>query len=102
MVSAALLAEQGAKVVGIADWKGGVYNDSGLDITALLEHVKTHKTVAGFAKADPLDPAKLFGLDVDVLVPAALENQITADNAGQVRAMNAISSSRMRQRRCHA
>jgi len=85
-VSAELLAALGAKIVAIADWKGGVYNDAGLDIAALLDHAKIHRTVAGFARADPLTNEALFGLDVHILIPAALENQITMANAGSIKA----------------
>jgi glutamate dehydrogenase (NAD(P)+) len=85
-ISAELLAEQGAKIVAVTDWKGGVYNKAGLDIATLLAHVQQHKTVDGFAGAEPLAQADLFSLDVDVLIPAALENQITIDNAPGIKA----------------
>ncbi|HYM23766.1 MAG TPA: Glu/Leu/Phe/Val dehydrogenase [Vicinamibacterales bacterium] len=85
-VSADLLAKQGAKIVAVTDWKGGVYNDKGIDITKLLAHVQQHRTVDGFPGGDALPGDKLWGLDVDVLLPAALENQITMDNAPQIKA----------------
>ena len=86
-VSAQLLAGIGAKVVAVTDWKGGVYNDKGLDIAKLLDYAATHdKTVDGFPGGEPLDNDALWGLDVDVLIPAALENQITMDNAPRIRA----------------
>src|SRR4029453_8548573 len=85
-VSADLLAGIGAKIVAVTDWKGGVYNAKGLDIKKLLAHTAQHKTVAGFARADPLDADALWALDVDVLIPAALENQITMENAPSIRA----------------
>ncbi len=86
-VSADLLVkEAGAIVVGVVDWKGGVFNAKGLDIPKLIEYVQQHKTVAGFPGADPLTSENLFKLDVDVLIPAALENQITMDNAPAIRA----------------
>jgi len=85
-VAAALLAELGAKVVAVTDWKGGVYNAAGLDIPALLEYTRQHRSVDGFPQADALDRAAIFGLDVDVFVPAALENQITIENADQIKA----------------
>src|SRR6185503_6184585 len=86
-VSAELLAtEAGAVIVGISDWKGGVFNAKGLDIAALLEHVGQHKTVAGFSGGEPLTNEDLFKLDVDILIPAALENQITIENAPAIRA----------------
>ena len=85
-ISAELIAAQGAKVVAVSDWKGGVYNDKGLDLVGLSDHVRLHKTVAGFAGATALTNEELFTLDVDVLVPAALENQITMENAPGIRA----------------
>ena len=80
-VSAQLLTEAGAKIVAITDWKGGVANAGGLDLAALAEYVRRHKTVAGFEGGEPLTNEQLFALDVDVLIPAALENQITVENA---------------------
>ncbi len=85
-VSAQLLAELGAKVVAVADWKGGVYNAGGLDIPALIEHAKEHKTVDRFPHGERLSNEQLFSLEVDVLIPAALENQITMENAAGIRA----------------
>jgi glutamate dehydrogenase (NAD(P)+) len=85
-VSADLLGDIGAKIVAVTDWKGGVYNDKGLDIDALIGWATKNKTVAGFPKAEPLDGPKLFELDVDVLIPAALENQITMENAPKIKA----------------
>jgi len=85
-VTAELLAGIGAKIVAITDWKGGVYNDKGLDIPALVSYQNEHKTVAGFPGASPLTNDDLWPLDVDVLIPAALENQITVDNAPAIRA----------------
>jgi glutamate dehydrogenase (NAD(P)+) len=85
-VSADLLARIGAKIVAVTDWKGGVYNAKGLDLTKLLDYTQQHKTVAGFPGAEPLDGQKIFGLDVDILIPAALENQITAANVGDIKA----------------
>jgi glutamate dehydrogenase (NAD(P)+) len=85
-VSADLLAEVGAKVVAVSDWKGGVYNAAGLDIPALIEYTRQNKTVAGFSAAEPLTNEQLFALDLDILIPAALENQITMANAPGIRA----------------
>src|SRR5512138_1391488 len=64
-VSADLLNRLGAKVVAITDWKGGVYNAKGLDVTALSDYVRQHKTVQGFAGAEPMTNEQLFGLEVD-------------------------------------
>jgi glutamate dehydrogenase (NAD(P)+) len=85
-VSADLLAAIGARIVAVTDWKGGIYNEKGLDVAALIEHVRQHKTVAGFTAGTALTNDQLWELDVDVLIPAALENQITMDNAPNIRA----------------
>jgi glutamate dehydrogenase (NAD(P)+) len=85
-VSADLLARIGAKIVAVTDWKGGVYNANGLDITKMLDFAQQHRTIEGFPGGEKLDSSKLFGLDVDVLVPAALENQITMENAPSIKA----------------
>jgi glutamate dehydrogenase (NAD(P)+) len=85
-VSADLIAKLGAKIVAVTDWKGGVYNPAGLDIPKMLDYAKQNKTIDGFPGGDPLENDQLFGLDVDVLVPAALENQITEENAGVIKA----------------
>jgi glutamate dehydrogenase (NAD(P)+) len=85
-VSATLLSEIGASIVGVTDWKGGVYNPSGLDIDKLLVYAEEEKTVEGFPGGEPLTNEQLFELDVDILIPAALENQITTQNAPKIRA----------------
>ena len=81
-----LMREAGAIIVGVVDWKGGVFNAKGLDVPKLIEYAQQHDTVDGFPGADPLNCENLFKLDVDVLIPAALENQITMDNAPAIRA----------------
>ena len=85
-VSADLLAKIGAKIVAVTDWKGGVQNPKGLDIPQMIEYSKQHKTIDGFPGGDPIENDQLFSLDVDVLVPAALENQITEENASTIKA----------------
>jgi glutamate dehydrogenase (NAD(P)+) len=85
-VSADLLANIGAKIVAVTDWKGGVQNPKGLDIPQMIEYSKEHKTIDGFPGGDPIENDQLFSLDVDVLVPAALENQITEENAATIQA----------------
>ena len=85
-VSADLLAKIGAKIVAVTDWKGGVQNPNGLDIPQMIEYSKQHKTIDGFPGGDPIENDQLFSLDVDVLVPAALENQITEENASTIKA----------------
>jgi glutamate dehydrogenase (NAD(P)+) len=85
-VSADLLAKAGARIIAVTDWKGGVYNDKGLDIAKMLAYAQQHRTIDGYPGGEKLDNSKLFGLDVDVLVPAALENQITLENAPSIKA----------------
>ena len=85
-ISADLLSKIGAKIVAITDWKGGVYNKNGLDITKMLDYARQHRSIDGFPGGEPLANAALFELPVDVLIPAALENQITMENAPKIKA----------------
>jgi glutamate dehydrogenase (NAD(P)+) len=85
-IGAELMQREGAKIVGVTDWKGGVQNDKGLDIPALQKWVAEHKTVAGFPGGEPLGAKEVFKLDVDILVPAALEKQITEENVADIKA----------------
>lgn len=75
-----------SKVVAVSDVNGGIYNKNGLDIPAVIEHVKKTGSVINFPGAESITNKELLELDVDILVPAALENQITGDNAGNIRA----------------
>ena len=84
--TARLLHEAGAHVVAITDVGGGVRRADGLDVPMLKRHLQEHGTIAGAPGTTPIDNDELFALDVDVLVLAALEGQITAANAGRVRA----------------
>jgi glutamate dehydrogenase (NAD(P)+) len=85
-IGAQLMAEQGAKIIGATDWKGGVQNDKGLDIHKLQHWFAEHKTVAGFPGGEPLGQQDVFKLNVDILVPAALEKQITEENVHDIKA----------------
>ncbi len=85
-VSADLIQKEGGKIVAVTDWKGGVQNAKGLDVTKLIAWTVEHKTVAGFPGGEPLDPSKIFEMDVDIFVPAALENQITMETAPKIKA----------------
>jgi glutamate dehydrogenase (NAD(P)+) len=84
--AAYLIEERGAKIIAVSDAYGGVYNPHGLDARDLLVYVSAHKTVAGYPKAESISNAELLELDCDVLMPCALENQITAANASRIRA----------------
>ena len=85
-IAAQLMARQGARIIAATDWKGGVYNPTGLDVEALIEHVRQHKTVNGFGQAESLAQADVFKTDAEILIPAALEKQITADNVSHIKA----------------
>jgi glutamate dehydrogenase (NAD(P)+) len=85
-VSAVLLQRMGARIVAVTDWKGGVYDERGLDVEAMVDYARQHRTIEGFPGGQGLTNDELFRLDVDILVPAALENQITLANARDVRA----------------
>src|SRR6266851_4424151 len=84
--AARLLAEAGLKVVAVSDSKGGVYNPNGLDLNALDEHRQVRGGVTGFKKADGITNAELLELPVTVLVPAAVQDVITGQNAGRIHA----------------
>ena len=81
-----LMYEQGYKIIGIAEVDGGLYNKNGIDVDALLEHRRRNGTIHGFPGAEPHDPADLLITDCDVLIPAAIENVITSQNAYKVQA----------------
>src|SRR5713226_7426882 len=85
-VAAQELAAGGATIVGIADYSGGVYAEDGLDLDALVEWVREHGGVAGFPDALGLTNEQLLELPCDVLVLAALEEQVTGENAPRVQA----------------
>jgi glutamate dehydrogenase/leucine dehydrogenase len=85
--AAKFLSESGCRVVGISDVDGAFHDPNGLDIHAAISHVQKRKSLKGFRHGTPMrNPMKLLELPVDILVPAALENQITASNAPRVRA----------------
>jgi glutamate dehydrogenase (NAD(P)+) len=85
-VAAQLFAQAGCKVVAVQDHAGTVYQASGLNMDALLAHVAEHGSVVGFAGAEALAQAQFWSAPCDILVPAALEQQITKDNVAQIQA----------------
>jgi glutamate dehydrogenase (NAD(P)+) len=85
-VTAAHLAETGARVIAVSDSQGAVFNANGLDVARLRAYKAQQGTVVGFPEADALDGAELLGLECEVLVPAALERQLVAENASRVKA----------------
>src|SRR5688500_5807308 len=91
-VSAELLAQLGAKIVAITDVRGGVRNANGLDDPKMHEYAAKHKTIDNFPGGEPVTNERLFALDADILIPAALENQITMDNVSSIRARIVIEA----------
>jgi glutamate dehydrogenase (NAD(P)+) len=85
-ISAKLLGELGMRIVAVSDKEGGIYDPKGLDLADVTAHVKEHKFLKSYAKADRITNAELLTLDTDVLVPAAMENVITEENAGEIKA----------------
>ena len=84
--AALLIAEQGAKIIAVADHTGGVANEKGLDVPALDAWVDEHGGVKGFAGGEDFDNTEIITWNADVLVPAALEASIHKDNAADVKA----------------
>ena len=84
--TARIAGELGCKVVAISDVNGGVHNDTGLDIDALVAHSEEAGTVVGFKDADYIDNDELLELDCEVLVPAAVGRVVNEDNAPRIRA----------------
>ena len=89
-VAARLFAEAGAQVVAVQDHAGTVYRAGGLDIPALLDHVKRNGSVVDFPGAEAVAQDCFWDVDCEILVPAALEQQITEANAGRIRARMVI------------
>jgi len=85
-VAAQYLHRMGVKVTHVSDAFGGLYNPHGIDIEALVKHAGNQKKVIGFPGAKPFDRDGIISADVDILVPAAMENQITGENAADVKA----------------
>lgn len=85
-VAARLLQEAGCKVIAISDSQGGIHNQDGLNIPAVLEHKQETGTVIDFKEAEQISNAELLELNCEVLLPAALSNQITAQNAAKIKA----------------
>jgi glutamate dehydrogenase (NAD(P)+) len=92
-VSAELLHQQGFKIVAVSDVFGGIYNPGGLDVPALLEHVSVSGKVNGFpGSGEAISNSALLELPVTILIPAALENQLTMANAARVQAQLVVEA----------
>jgi glutamate dehydrogenase (NAD(P)+) len=85
-IAGKLFAQAGSRVVAVQDHGGSIYRESGLDVPALLAHVAEHGSVKGFAEAEVMRDASFWCVPCDILIPAALEQQITADNAPHIQA----------------
>jgi glutamate dehydrogenase (NAD(P)+) len=83
-VAAFSMARYGAKIIAVSDVGGGLYNPKGLDLRALEKHAAEYKTVVGFGEAEPISNEELLVLPCDILVPAALERQITERNGAKI------------------
>jgi glutamate dehydrogenase/leucine dehydrogenase len=84
--AAQLVEEQGAKLVAASDSKGGIYNKNGLQVGALRKHKEKTGSIVGFSGAKGISNEDLLETECTILIPAALENQITKKNAGKVNA----------------
>ena len=85
-IAASLLAAQGCRIVAVSDSSGGIYNVTGLEPSKVSAWKREHGTVVGFPGADEVSNEQILEIDCDILVPAALENQITKHNASRIRA----------------
>jgi glutamate dehydrogenase (NAD(P)+) len=85
LVAAFSLAKQGVKIIGVSDVSGGLYNESGIDLFGLQQYAEEKRTVSGFPGAEPVSNAQLLELPCEILVPAALERQITGANAAKIK-----------------
>jgi len=85
-IAARLIQEEGANIVAVSDSRGGIYNPNGLDLQAVEVHKQKTGQVADFPDTDAVTNEELLELECDVLIPAALENQITEQNADRVKA----------------
>jgi glutamate dehydrogenase (NAD(P)+) len=84
--AAKLMQEAGYKIIGIAEYDGGLFNRTGINIDALLQHRDRNKTIVGFSEAEAVDPKELLLADCEILIPAATENVITSQNAAGIKA----------------
>lgn len=84
--AAAYAYEMGFNIVAVSDVSGGVYNPRGLDVPELLQYAKENGSIQDFPGSEPITNEELITIDCDVLIPAAMENQITAENAGKIQA----------------
>ena len=85
-IAAQLMAREGATIVAVSDSTGAIYKPEGFDPNSVLKWKQEHRSVSGFPGTRDISNLELLELDCDILIPAALENQITAQNAGRIKA----------------
>ena len=86
-VSADLMYQQGSRIIAVSDISGGYYNKKGLDIPEMMEYMKSsNNSLEGYPNADPISNSDLLELECDVLIPAAKEDQISRENASNIKA----------------
>lgn len=85
--TAKYISEAGGKVIGVAEWNGGIWDESGINIEELKKYQVKNKSFKGYPKGEFIKNSKeMLIYDCDILIPAALENQITIENAGSIKA----------------
>jgi glutamate dehydrogenase/leucine dehydrogenase len=85
-IAARLISDEGATVVAVSDSTGGIHNPVGLDISRVINWKKEHGTVQGFPGSRDISNMEVLEVDCEILIPAALENQITSRNAANIKA----------------
>jgi glutamate dehydrogenase (NAD(P)+) len=90
--AAHLFHEAGAIIVGVSDSRGGIYDPTGLDVGAVARFKDEHGTVVGYPGTEPLPPMGVLEVPCQILIPAAIENQITARNADRIQAMLVVEA----------
>ena len=85
-ITARLLHGIGCKIVGLSDINGGVYNPRGIDVPLALRYSQEHGSLLGLPNTEKVNNQELLELPCDILIPAALENQLTRENAARIRA----------------
>lgn len=89
------LAAKGARIVALSDSRGGIYSESGIDVSAALRHVKKERQLSGLPGTMPVDNRELLALPCDILMPAAVQSVITGDNAADVKARLIVEAANM-------
>ena len=85
-IAAELLAQNGATIIAVSDSRGGILNRAGLNVPELLQHKAKTGSVIGFPHSDPISSEDVLELQCDILIPAAMENQITLQNVDSIKA----------------